>query len=210
MMRPARAALAMFLVTVCVPAPCVGLLAQSADALVSMYERPERVAALQIDRVIDTLKINAATAVADVGAGSGVFSRPLARRIGSRGVVYAADIDAALLQHIETTARQQGLANLKTVLADPSDPKLPEPVDLVLMVDVLHQIGNRVPYLTTLRNYLKPGGRVAVIDLTNNWPSRPDMRYTADDLPRLMTSAGFRELERYDFVAGHFFMIFGR
>src|SRR5262249_15325079 len=136
--------------------------------------------------------------IADVGAGSGLFSRPLARKVGDKGVVYAVDIDAELLKHIERTARQQNLANLKTILAAEDDAKLPEAVDLIVIIDTLHHIGNQGAYLKGLKKYLKPNGRIAVIDFSKDWPAgHESLKYSTSDLDGWMTAAGFKRVEQF-------------
>ena len=90
-----------------------------------------RVASLKIEQVIEALQIEAGQRVADVGAGTGLFSRPLAGAVGDEGIVYAVDINSELLQHIEDRARREGTGNIRTVLSGPDDPLLPETVDLI-------------------------------------------------------------------------------
>ncbi len=177
--------------------------------LIEVYERESRVEDLQIPRVLATLGVEPGMSIADIGAGSGLFSRPLARAVGEEGVVYAVDIAPGMLSHIEATAEAQGLENLRTVLGDAADPKLPRPVDLILMSDMLHQVRDKEGYLRNLRPYLEAGGRIAVIDLLRNWPTRPDMSYTLDDLEQMMGRLGYRTLETHDFILDHFFAVYG-
>ncbi|MEJ2077763.1 MAG: methyltransferase domain-containing protein [Acidobacteriota bacterium] len=176
---------------------------------IRILESAERVRKLQVDRVIDALNVQPGQKVADLGAGSGLFTRPLARRVGSSGTVYAIDIDRDLLDHIEETAREQDLPNISTVLASEFDPRIPEKVDLVLICDTLHQIKNANVYLHDLTRYLKHSARVAVIDYSDNWPQRfESSKYTVQDLDEWMTGAGLQKTQSFDFLDDNFFVIY--
>ncbi len=176
---------------------------------IRILESAERVRKLQVDRVISTLDVQPGQKIADLGAGSGLFTRPLARDVGTAGVVYAIDIDRDLLEHIEETAREQNLPNISTVLASEFDPRIPEKVDLVLICDTLHQIENADRYLRDLTRYLKASARVAVIDYSKNWPRRfESSKYSVQDLDAWMQAAGLHKTESYDFLDDNFFVVY--
>ncbi len=182
---------------------------RSAEEYVKLLESERRVESLQVDKVVETLKVKPDDRVCDLGAGSGLFTRPLARKANGKGVVYAVDVDAELLKHVERTAEEQRLANVKTILASETDPKLPEPVDLIAIIDTLHHISNRGEYLKGLKKYLRPGGRVAVIDFSRDWPAGHEkMIYTVSDLDGWMTAAGFKRVEQHDFLDNNFFVVY--
>jgi len=176
---------------------------------IKTLESEQRVKGLQVDRVVEVLKVSPGQKVADLGSGSGLFSRPIARQAGEKGIVYSIDIDPELLKHIEKTAQDNKLTNIRTVLATEDDPKIPEPVNLIVIIDTLHHIKNRTTYLKNLRRYLQPSGRIAVIDFTHTWPTgHEEMRYTLDDLDGWMKSAGFSRIEKHDFLDNNFFVIY--
>jgi ubiquinone/menaquinone biosynthesis C-methylase UbiE len=179
------------------------------EAYAKTLEGPERVARMQVPRVVEALALKAGDRVADVGSGSGLFTRPIARAVGANGVAYAIDIDAGLLKVVERSAKEAGIENIRTVLAAADDPKVPEPVDVVLICDALHHIGNQGPYLKTLNKYVKPGGRVAVIDFSERWPSgHESMRFSVAQLDEWMKSAGFSRAASYDWLDNSFFNIY--
>jgi len=182
---------------------------RSADEYIKLLESESRVKGLQAPKIIEALKVNPDDRVCDLGAGSGLFTRPLAQKVGGKGVVYAVDIDTELLKHVERTAQEQKLANIKTILASETDPKLPEPVDLIAIIDTLHHIGNQAAYLKGLKKYLKPGGRIAIIDFSKTWPpGHEKMVYTVSDLDGWMTAAGFKRVEQHDFLDNNFFVVY--
>ena len=176
---------------------------------VQILESAERVKKLQVERVIKALDIEPGQRIADLGAGSGLFTRPLADLVGAEGVVYAIDIDSDLLEHINETALEDELTNIKTVLASEQDPRIPDGVDLVLICDTLHQIDDPSIYLRGLTNYLRPSARIAVIDYENNWPRRfESSKYTLQDLDKWMTNAGLTREEKFDFLEDNFFVTY--
>jgi len=190
---------------------CSDLLGEQDDPLeyVRILESAERVRKLQVDRVIEVLDPQPGDKVADLGAGSGLFTRPLASKVGAEGIVYAIDINKELLAHIKETAFEQKLANIRTVLADEYDPKIPEKVDLILICDTLHQIENPGLYLGHLVSYLVDGGRVAIIDYEGQWPQRfAENRFTTLDLHAWMTTAGYTLDTKLNFLEDNFFVIY--
>jgi arsenite methyltransferase len=172
-------------------------------------EGAERVARMQVARVLRTLDLRPGMKVADIGSGSGLFTRPIALAIAPDGVAYAVDVDEALLAIVARSAAEQKIANIQIVKAESADPKLPEPVDLLFICDTLHHIGDQGPYLRNLRKYLRPGGRVAIIDFDRAWPPGHEaMRYSKDQLDRWMADAGFMPLTSHDWLENSFFIIY--
>lgn len=172
-------------------------------------EGAERVARMQVARVVETLGAKPGDRVADVGSGSGLFTRPIAKVIGPKGFAFAVDIDAGLLKIVDRTAKEAGIENIRTVLAAPDDPKLPEPVDLVFICDALHHIGSQATYMKTLAKYVETGGRVAVIDFSERWPAgHESMRFTVAELDGWMKDAGFSRVASYDWLDNSFFIIY--
>jgi cyclopropane fatty-acyl-phospholipid synthase-like methyltransferase len=182
---------------------------RSAEEYIKLLESERRIEGLQVDKVVEALKVKPNDRVCDLGAGSGLFTRPLARKANGKGVVYAVDIDPELLKHVERTAQEQKLTNIKPILASETDPKLPEPVDMIAIIDTLHHIGNQTEYLKGLKKYLKPGGRIAIIDFSRDWPAGHEkMVYTVGDLDGWMTAAGFKRVEQHDFLDNNFFVVY--
>jgi ubiquinone/menaquinone biosynthesis C-methylase UbiE len=208
-----------------VPTLTVGLvLALSAAAAAQLASRPaeewrkaldspERVAALRIDEVIARLKLKPTDAIADLGAGTGPFVVPFAKAV-SAGVVYAVEVDGGFLPIIGEKARAAGVANVRTVLGAFTDPKLPaSAVDVAFMHDVLHHIEDRGTYFRTLAKYVKPGGRIAIIDyLPARSPhgDQPALQVSKDQARAILADAGFKPFEDVALFGEKWFLIFGR
>src|SRR5438128_4333794 len=94
-----------------------------AKEYIASMDRPDRI--LKIDEVIAKLQLKPGDIVADIGSGSGTFSIPMAKAIAPNGILYAVDIDQAMLDHVAARAREAGVTNLRTVLGDYDDPKPP-------------------------------------------------------------------------------------
>jgi len=115
--------------------------------------------------IVDALAVRPGLDVADVGAGSGLFSRIVAERVGPDGDVYAVDIAQTLVDHIAQTAREEGLGNLHARLGDPRDPGLAEnSVDRVLIVDTYHHFEYPVEMLAHIKRALRPDGIFLLVE----------------------------------------------
>lgn len=182
---------------------------RSADEYIKLLESERRQSELQVAKVVEALKIKPGQHVADIGSGSGLFSRPLAKQTGAKGIVYAVDIDPELIKYVEKTAAEQKLTNIKTIMGGEADPKLPEKVDLIVIIDTLHHIANQPTYLKGLKKYLKSKGRIALIDFSKTWPAGHEkMIYKVEDLDGWMKAAGFKQVEKYDFLDNDFFVVY--
>ena len=155
-----RAGLAFLVVAAAVAAAIASLAAQQRDPeqYARMLESRERVEHMEVDRVVGALGLAPGTTVADLGSGSGLFTRSLAREVAPGGTAYAVDIDRKLLDIVARSAADAGLTNIVTVLAAPDDPKLPAPVDLIFICDAFHHLPDKPQYARTLARYVKPGG----------------------------------------------------
>ena len=182
---------------------------RSADEYIKLLESERRQSELQVAKVVEALKIKPGQHVADIGSGSGLFTRPLAKQTGAKGIVYAVDIDPELIKYVEKTAAEQKLTNIKTIMGGEADPKLPEKVDLIVIIDTLHHIANQPTYLKGLKKYLKSKGRIALIDFSKTWPAGHEkMIYKVEDLDGWMKAAGFKQVEKYDFLDNDFFVVY--
>jgi len=140
-------------------------------------DRPERVQEEQPDRALGVLGVGPGQVVADVGAGSGYYTIRLARRVAPGGTVYATDIQPQMLALLEKRLARERVTGVIPVLATLDDPGLPEGrLDLILMVDVYHELSRPQQTVRQLKRALKPGGRLALIEFRKEDPSVP-IRY---------------------------------
>ena len=112
--------------------------------------------------MIQALRLAPDATIADIGAGTGYFTVRFARML-PKAKVYAADIEPEMVQHLAARAKREQLANMVAVQAAADDAKLPEKVDLAILVDTYHHVDARGRYSAKLRESLKPGGRVSFI-----------------------------------------------
>ncbi len=159
----------------------------------------------QPDRVMQSLAIERGDAVADLGAGGGYFTFYLADETGPKGSVYAVDIDAALLQDIDARAERKGYGQVRTILAAVHDPKLPaDGVDLIFSSNTFHHLVNRVAYFERVKDSLRPGGRIAIIDYKGDGEHATPV----ETIHTEMIQAGYKLDERFDFLEKQNFQIF--
>ena len=199
---------ALLIVGVAIALLAGGLSWVKARFYIDHMETPDRLERMQVERVVETLKLVPGSAVADIGAGSGLFTRTLAKAVAP-GVVYAVDINPNLLAHIEKSAKEAGLANVKTVLATEDDSRLPGALDVVFICDTLHLMEDPELYLKELDSHVRPKGRVAIISFVRSWPPLTN-QFSAKQLERWMKQAGFALAERHDFITDQYLMIFER
>ncbi|MGI8468568.1 MAG: class I SAM-dependent methyltransferase [Pyrinomonadaceae bacterium] len=164
----------------------------------SIFESEDRAKNLQIERVMDILKITTGKSVADIGAGGGWFSVRAAKRVGNSGKVFAVEISQDDLNFIDERAKKENLPNIQTVLGAEDNPKLPEnSIDAVLILKTYHEIAQPVKELENLRPSLKKDALVGVIDRSGNGADHGVNKETViDEFKR----AGFSLVDQYDFV----------
>ena len=115
--------------------------------------------------ILDVMALKPGMDVADIGAGSGLFSRLIAGRTAPGGTVYAVDIAKNMVDHIIKTAQEEKIANLKAVLGDPHSPKLaPNSVDVVCIIDSYHHFEYAADMLAEIKKALRPDGLLMLID----------------------------------------------
>ena len=173
---------------------------------------PARDAWQKPKQVVERLDIQPGARVADLGAGGGYFSWHLAAAVGPQGKVYAAEIDDTALAIIEKEKKSRGVTNVVPIRAEPGDAKLPEPVDLVFSCDTYHHMEDRVAYFQSLARYLKPDGKVAILDFHAEgfFSGLLGHGTTKQEVRREMESAGYRLAADYDFIDRQHFQIFSR
>ncbi len=137
-------------------------------------ERPSRIVEEAPAKLIESLQLKPSMTVADIGAGSGYFTRRIARKIQPDGLVYAVEIQSEMLEILEANMKRHQLKNFRSVLGTERDPKLPaSSVDLVLMVDVYHEFSFPHEMMTKIHQALKPDGKVVFVEYRGEDPKVP-------------------------------------
>lgn len=161
------------------------------------------------DRVIEALGLQPGQSVADIGAGTGYFTVRLARA-NAKPKVFAVDIEPSMVAYVRQRAAKEGLSNVVCVQATGRGPNLPEPVDVVLIVDTYHHIPDRVKYFAALAGSIKPGGRLAIVDFRKDAPEGPPahFRFTPDQISGELAQAGFTLREQHEFLPRQIFLVY--
>lgn len=190
------------------------LASRPAEEWVKTLEAAERLSALRINEVVAAMKLRPGEVVADLGAGSGPFVVPFARAVSAKGKVYAVDIDKGFFPLIQTKTKEAGVSNVQTVLGEFTDPKLPAAdVDVAFIHDVLHHVENRPAYLKSLTKYLRPMGRIVVIDYhAAQSPHRdqPELQVTREQASAWLAQSGFKPIEDVALFADKWFVVYRR
>ncbi len=137
-------------------------------------ERTERDREEKTSKLLPALKLKEGDVIADIGAGSGYFTFPMAKLVGNKGKVYAVDIQQEMLNIIKTRMKQGKVTNVVPVKGTLTDPKLREnSIDLILMVDVYHEFSHPYEMTAAMVKALKPGGRLVFVEYRLEDPKVP-------------------------------------
>ena len=178
------------------------------------FETESREVFANRQKIVAAAKVTPGMAVADVGAGTGLFTRLFAKAVGPEGKVYAVDIARNFLQHIEKTAAEAGIGNVETVLAAADSANLrPGSIDLAFIVDTYHHFEFPQKTMASIHRALRPGGRVVVVDfhriegVSSEWVLN-HVRAGQEVFRGEIESAGFRLVEEPKFLKENYYMIF--
>jgi SAM-dependent methyltransferase len=189
-------------------APTMGV--EGADWL----DRSERDLEEDPDRAIDVLRIEKGATVADVGAGSGYMTVKLSKKVGPQGKVYANDIQQGMLDLLNKRLVKSKITNVTTVLGTQDDPRLPlEALDLIIMVDVYHELSQPQVILRKLRSSLKPGGRLVLLEYRKEDPDvpiRPEHKMSVADAKLELEAEGFKLTRTNEDLPRQHILIFTR
>jgi predicted methyltransferase len=179
-----------------------------------VFDDPARDAWQKPRELVAALALRPGAWVADLGAGTGYFSRWLAAAVGPTGAVFAVDTEPNLVAHLRRRAEEERTPTVIPVLASADDPRLPPAaLDLVLIVDTYHHLDARLAYLRRLAAALKPEGRVAIVD----WEKRPlpvgpppEHKLAREQVVDEMRAAGFALVDAPALLPHQYFLIFAR
>ena len=188
---------------------CVALLAAGAsgygDRALSALRAPAW--DLDIGLAMDVIGVAPGMVVGEAGAGDGYFTLPMARRVGAAGAVYANDISRRALDQLASSARRERIENIHIVEGDVADPRFPRrDLELVVVVHAFHDFSQPVEWLRNVKQYLRPGATVAIIDRdpgqgaeAHFWPRERIVRYAGE--------AGFEPTTIVDSISRHLIIV---
>ena len=174
-----------------------------------VFDDPQRDVWQKPHEVIQALALKSDAVVADIGAGTGYFALRFAHMV-PKGRVYGVDTERNMVKHLTDRAQRAGLKNVRAVHAAPDDPRLPEKADLIIFVDVYHHVEDRTRYFSKLRQSLRPGGRVAIIDFRLDSPVGPpaSARIEPERVKSEIERAGYVLSQSHEFLPNQYFLIF--
>lgn len=182
----------------------------NAEAWAAQFDNPTRDAWQKPEAVIAALALAPNMAVADLGAGTGYFAVRLARAVPA-GTVYAEDVEPDMVRYLGERAQREGVGNLVAVRGDPADPRLPAPIDVAIMVDTYHHLADPAGFFARLRERLRPGATLAIVDFKKDAPADAPgppaaMRIDDREVTEALVRLGFahvrteRELMPYQYL----------
>ena len=177
-------------------------------------ESGRRLASLEIQEVVDRMNLEPGEVVADIGAGTGVFSVPMARAVGASGRVISVEVDPGFLPMILAKAALEDVNNISAVLGGFLDPRLPrDDVDVAFFHDVLHHVDDRQAYLTEVAKYMGPGSRMIVVDYNMNvegvpHQNQPEMLISPEQVAGWMSGVGFEVSHEIEMFDDKFFVVY--
>src|SRR3974377_1764471 len=173
------------------------------------FDDPARDAWQKPNEVLDALHLERTSPVADLGAGTGYFSVRIAKRV-PEGKLFAVDIEPDMLRYLREREHHDNLDVIVPILASVDSANLPEPVDLVLVVDTYHHIDNRIAYFAKLKTSLRPNGRLAIVDFKADSPDGPppEHRVSHEKVSTELNAAGYSLVETHQFLPRQYFLVF--
>lgn len=185
---------------------------RDSSAYIAMLENPERDSYQKPDEVVAALDLKEGESIADIGAGSGYFAFRFSKAVTGQGKVFAVDINPDMIRHLNRQSRDLGTTNVVTILAEEDDPLLPDrSIDRIFICNTWHHIGDKESYLELIKQALKPGGQVIMVDYKKiELPVGPPvpMKIAGSDLVAQMEKAGFQLLKRHEFLPYQYFFVF--
>ena len=161
------------------------------------------------EQVITALSLKPTQSVADIGAGTGYFTVRLASAVAR---IFAVDIEESMVNYTRHRAMKAGLKNVTGVVGKPDSANLPEPVDLILIVDTFHHIPAREAYFRALAGSLKKDGRLAIIDWLPGGPMGPPeaFRFSPEKIAAELAKAGWKKVGQHTFLPNQSFTLYQR
>lgn len=183
---------------------------------VDTFEREGREVYDKRFAIVEASGVRQGMTVADIGAGTGLFSRLFAHRVGPHGKVYAVDISRPFVENIVRTSREQGLDNIEGIVNNDKHTLLPPAsIDLAFLVDTYHHFEYPDSMLSSIGKALKPGARLIIIDFQRD-PQRSSrwvmghVRAGKEQVIEEVTAAGFHFIDDKPLLRTNYYLVFRR
>src|SRR6266852_6356098 len=181
---------------------------------VGKFEVESREVFVKRKEIVAACKIKPGMTVADIGAGTGLFTRLFAKEIGDKGKVYAVDIAPTFIEHIRKTSKDQGIKNVVGVVCKPDSVELPAKcIDLAFLCDTYHHFEFPFKTLASIPPALRPGGRMVVVDfkripgVSSEWVLN-HVRAGQEVVTKEILSAGFKVVDEPKFLSENYSLVF--
>lgn len=167
------------------------------------------------DQIIKNIELKPGQTIADIGAGGGYFTLKFAETVGEKGRVYAVDTNPSFIEFIKNNAKEKRLNNILTLLIKKEELNLPEKsLDFIFMRNVTHHIPNRTKYFKNLKKFLKPNGKIIIIEYKKSKPFT-FRRIFGHHIPKEtikqeMKEAGYMLIKEFDFLPEQHFTIYSK
>ncbi|MFV1975347.1 MAG: class I SAM-dependent methyltransferase [Candidatus Scalindua sp.] len=163
--------------------------------------------------IMERLHLEAGDIVADIGAGSGYFTIPLASRVGEKGLVFAEDIQIEMINHISRKVDALGLKNVRVIFGKTEDPSLLDNfINLAFLANTYHELETPFLLLENIKKDLRHYGKLAIIDWdpTKKSPFGPPIeeKVPEDIVIKEVERTGFELIEKHNFMPYHYFLVF--
>jgi arsenite methyltransferase len=183
---------------------------EDTERYVKRFEDPERQLWQKPDEVVRAMNIRSGHIIADIGAGSGYFTRRFAQVVSPGGIAIGYDIEPGMVDYMRGDAQRLRMHNYRAELIDPQKPALEENYfDLIFLCNAYHHISDRVDYLKIVKRSLKRQGRIIIVDYYKNVPyGPPNYKIPKTDVKDEFRQAGYRNTKDLGFLPRQYYLEF--
>lgn len=180
---------------------------------IDIFEAPERAEWQKPDEVVKKLELKPGDIVADIGAGTGYFTRLFAIAVGAKGKAIGLDIELSMVEYMKEDAQKRGLKNYEARVVKPDDAEVPsKSVDVIFICNTYHHIEDRIAYLKKLAKALKPNGRIVIVDFYKKplpvGPQSVAHKISEEEVKKEFKQAGYRLTKSLDFLPYQYYLEF--
>jgi ubiquinone/menaquinone biosynthesis C-methylase UbiE len=179
---------------------------------IKRFEDPERDKWQRPAEVVKAMDLKPGDVVADIGAGTGYFTRHIAAAVGPSGKAIGLDIEPGMVKYMEEDAKKLNLSNYEARVVKTDNPELgPHSVDVIFLCDTYHHIENRLEYFRNVSPSLKPGGRLVIVDFIKDTDFGPprEHKMAKESVIEELLKAGYRLIKSHDLLQHQYFLEFG-